>query len=78
MLWLCTTASAGFGAHGDRDEPVNGLIVTCPDQGGLAQRSGAYRHCQAGEALREAAHRAGMCGFVPKESLFEIRHWLAI
>lgn len=28
------------------------------------------------EDLREAAHRAGACGFVSKENLLEIRRWL--
>jgi CheY-like chemotaxis protein len=29
------------------------------------------------EDLREAAHRAGACGYVSKENLLEIRKWLA-
>jgi CheY-like chemotaxis protein len=29
------------------------------------------------EDLREAAHRAGAFGYVSKENLLEIRHWLA-
>jgi CheY-like chemotaxis protein len=30
----------------------------------------------ADEDLREAAHRAGACGYVSKENLLEIRKWL--
>jgi DNA-binding NarL/FixJ family response regulator len=29
------------------------------------------------EDLREAAYRAGACGYVSKENLLEIRRWLA-
>jgi DNA-binding NarL/FixJ family response regulator len=58
-------------------EPVDGLIATSQIKAAWPSARVLIVTAHVDEDLRAAAHRAGACGFVPKENLFEIRHWLA-